>query len=291
MDLLYSLLKVTSMIATGAFGALGLLTKYRDEKGKITAWGRVAFCGILISSSISLGLFALETSRAKDAAVKAKDDFETTSHKLETIQKDAQTTANQQKESLNETKILRSSLQESLERSKYIAKGMENNLIAQEAVLRGNEKILNGVTNTLQSQADVLARSETNLLAVLSKDNPITQAAFVFELGKDSREAKDVFEYFFSRIPEEYKTIAKGEIGLEPFFGIKTFVNYRYDDGQVVRTNLNLVSKEGFIPPDIFLPHFLASPPPLHKTRDEPRIIIEQRPATDARINSAVCRL
>lgn len=106
MDL-YSVLKITSMLATGAFGALALLTKYKDDNGKMTKWGKVALGGILISSSISLGLYLLETSRAKAAAEKAKAEAEATTKTLREIQTNAQVTADQQKKSLDETNILK----------------------------------------------------------------------------------------------------------------------------------------------------------------------------------------
>ena len=157
MDLLYSLLKIISMIATGVFGALGLLTKYRNDHGKITRWGKVALGGILISSGISLGLYILETSRAKAAAIKAQDEAKATAQKLETILVNAQTTAEQQKRSLEETNTLKLGLEKTLERSDYIAKGMENNLAAQQSVLSGNKKILGGVTNTVKKQGELLS--------------------------------------------------------------------------------------------------------------------------------------
>jgi hypothetical protein len=157
MDLLYSLLKVTSMIATGVFGALGLLTKYKNDHGKITKWGKVALGGILISSGISLGLYILETSKAKTSAIKAKADAEATAQKLETILVNAQTTAEQQKRSLEETNILKLGLEKTLEKSDYIAKGMENSLEAQQSVLSGNKRILGGVTNTIRKQGELLS--------------------------------------------------------------------------------------------------------------------------------------
>lgn len=156
---MYSLLKITSMIATGAFGALALLTKYKDDKGKMTKWGKVALSGIIISSVISLSLYVLETSKARAAAEKAKAEAEATTKTLQSIQSNAQTTADQQKKSLEETNILKLGLEKTLEqqrlnlnRSDYIAKGMENSLIGQQLVLGGNKKILSGVTNTVNEQ-------------------------------------------------------------------------------------------------------------------------------------------
>lgn len=173
MDLLYSLLKIISMIATGIFGALGLLTKYKNDQGKITKWGKVALGGILISSGISLGLYILETSRAKAAAVKAQAEAKATGQKLETILVNAQTTAEQQKRSLEETNILKSGLEKTLERSDYIAKGMENSLAAQQSVLSGNERILGGVTNTVKKQGELLTLNTGTLNEVSRGVYPI----------------------------------------------------------------------------------------------------------------------
>lgn len=156
MDLLYGLLKIVSMIATGVFGALGLLTKYKNDQGQITKWGKVALGGILVSSVISLGLFILETSKAKAAAVKAKADADATAQKLETILLNAQTTAVQQKLSLEETNKLKLGLEKTLERSDYIANGMEDSLVAQRSVLSGNKRILSGVTDTVKRQGELL---------------------------------------------------------------------------------------------------------------------------------------
>lgn len=170
MDLAYSLLKIISMIATGLFGALGLLTKYRDDQGRITKWGKVALGGILISSGISLGLYTLETSKAKAAAIQAQAEAKATAEKLETILVNAQTTAEQQKRSLEETNILKAGLEKTLEqqglnlkRSDYIAKEMKNSLAAEQAVLSGNQRILGGVTATLLKQGELLSLNTSTL--------------------------------------------------------------------------------------------------------------------------------
>lgn len=170
MDALYSVLKITSMLGTGAFGALALLTKYKDDAGKMTKWGKVALGGIVISSSISLGLYLLEVSKSKAAADKAKLEAEATTKTLTEIQYNAQVTAEQQKKSLAETNILKSGLAEALhqqklnlERSNYIAQGMETTVAAQRSVLSGNEKILTGVSNTVSKQGEVLSLTANTL--------------------------------------------------------------------------------------------------------------------------------
>jgi len=150
MDVFYSFLKVSSMIATGLFAALGLLTKYKNEQGQITRWGKVALGGILLSSSTSLVLYGLETSRANAGAKKAKADAEATSQQLTAILVNAQTTASGLAETLKQQQL-------NLKTSNDIATGMERSLTAQQSVLRGNEKILGGVTNTVKKQGEVLS--------------------------------------------------------------------------------------------------------------------------------------
>jgi hypothetical protein len=173
IDLLYSLLKIISMLATGAFGALGLLTNYKDDQGKITKWGKVAIGGILISSGISLVLYALETSRAKKEA-------EATKQKLEIILANATATATQQERSLYETEKLKLGLEKSLQRSDEIAKGMDKSLAAQKSVLNGNEKIFSGVTVAVRKQTDILGLTTTSLQDVERLLHPLHAAFTAF---------------------------------------------------------------------------------------------------------------
>lgn len=173
MELLYTLLKVISMLATGAFGVLALLTKYKDDQGKITKWGKIAVGGILISSGISLVLYTLESYRAKDAAIRSKAESEATKQKLEIIVANATEIAKQQERSLKETEILKSGLETALERSDEIAKGMDKSLTAQESVLSGNKKIFNGVTDAVQKQIETLGLTKTALQDTDRLLNPI----------------------------------------------------------------------------------------------------------------------
>jgi hypothetical protein len=166
MDLLYSILKITSMIATGVFGALGLLTKYKDDKGTITRWGRIALAGILLSSGFSLGLYILETSKAKAAAEKAKTEAEATSQVLKNILSNAQTTAAGLEQTLDQQR-------RNLERSDYIAVGMENSLAAQRLVVSGNKTILSGVTNSVKKQGELLTLNTGTLNEVTRGLYPI----------------------------------------------------------------------------------------------------------------------
>ena len=154
MDFLYNLLKVTLMIATGGFAALGLLTKYRDDQGTITKAGKIALAGILLTLGFSLGLYALETSRAKAAADKARAEADATAKTLQSILVNAQSTADQQRRSLNETNRLKAGLDKTLEQ--------------QQSVLSGNQRILGGVTDTLERQSE-LFRLNTGTLNQVSR--------------------------------------------------------------------------------------------------------------------------
>jgi hypothetical protein len=157
MDFWYNFLKVISLLASGLFGALGLLTKYRDDTGKITKWGKVALSGIVLSSSISLILYTLETSRAKAAAERARRDAEAMTQKadnmaqkLENVLKVAETTADTQKESLVKTDDLKKGLTETLGQQKEIAGKMDNSLETQRVVLHGNKEILKGIVEGVE---------------------------------------------------------------------------------------------------------------------------------------------
>lgn len=96
----YSLLKITSMIATGMFGGLGLLTRYKDERGKITPWGKIALVGILLSSAFSLGLYYLEMEKSRKQSDEAKAKAEATQSALASISHDAKITAGDLKTTL-----------------------------------------------------------------------------------------------------------------------------------------------------------------------------------------------
>lgn len=190
MDAWISLFKITSILAAGFFGALGLLTKYKDDAGKITRWGRVALGGILLSSSFSVLLYALEASKAKAAAEKAKAEANATAQLLQNILVNAQTTAEQQQRSLNETNQLKLGLEEALkqqqlnlQRSDYIAKGMENSLSTQQSVLSGNERILGGVTSTIEKQGEILSQTTTTLHDTQRLLQPIGEIKVGFAIG------------------------------------------------------------------------------------------------------------
>lgn len=63
-----------SVIASAVLGALALLTKYKNDDGKVTTGGRVALAGVVLSAVISLASQMLEASRKTTAAGKARGD-------------------------------------------------------------------------------------------------------------------------------------------------------------------------------------------------------------------------
>jgi len=52
----YPLLKAVSMLASGVFGLIGVLTNSRDKDGRMTKWGKIIIVGILLSVTLSLAL-------------------------------------------------------------------------------------------------------------------------------------------------------------------------------------------------------------------------------------------
>jgi len=78
MELAITLLRLLAAAFSGAFGVLGLLTNYRDEKTKrITRWGRIALVGIVVSTAVALLTQGLEHWREQNksisAAIEARD--------------------------------------------------------------------------------------------------------------------------------------------------------------------------------------------------------------------------
>lgn len=213
MDTWFSLLKITSIIAAGLFGALGLLTNHKDETGKVTRWGRIALGGILLSSSISVILYALETSKAKAAADKAKAEANATAQLLQNILTNAQMTADQQKRTLDETNVLKLGLEETLkqqrlnlQRSDYIAKGMESSLVTQQSVLSGNERILGGVTSTIEKQGKILGQTTTTLYDTQRLLQPLgeIQVSFRLDIGTSPNTSS-----YLAHLREEFKRAAQ----------------------------------------------------------------------------------
>src|SRR4051812_25439800 len=102
----YPILKAVSMVATGVFGVIGILTNYKDKDGKVTKWGRVAITGILLSASISLVLYALESAKATEGAKEAAKQYQETKGKLEASLYTSRRLLDLQRSSLQKSKEL-----------------------------------------------------------------------------------------------------------------------------------------------------------------------------------------
>lgn len=57
--------KVLSTLFAGAFGVLGLLTKYKHDDGRITKWGAISLAGILVSTLMGVVAQVKEESNRK----------------------------------------------------------------------------------------------------------------------------------------------------------------------------------------------------------------------------------
>lgn len=158
-----SAIKIISMLATGAFGVLGLLTDYKDKSGRITKWGKTALSGVVMSAILSLFLYGLEASRAKAAAKQAQADAEATATVLKDILSSAKITLAQQKVSLDETIKLKSGLDETLKEQKAnsqrtigISKDMSIALEGQRQNLSQSRDIAHNMAATLETQRTLL---------------------------------------------------------------------------------------------------------------------------------------
>ncbi len=74
-----TILKFVAIGTAAVFGVLALTVEYRDKKGKMTKWGRVALLGVVISAVISASIQTLETINAnldsREAARRAADQL------------------------------------------------------------------------------------------------------------------------------------------------------------------------------------------------------------------------
>jgi hypothetical protein len=64
-ELIGSILKVLAIVVGGIFAVIGLLHDYRDKKGKITDWGRIALWGIGVSTVIGVLTQTIESHQDK----------------------------------------------------------------------------------------------------------------------------------------------------------------------------------------------------------------------------------
>jgi hypothetical protein len=80
MDIVLTILKLAGLVLAGAFGALGLLKDFRDDKTKVlTKWGKIALYGILASTALAFIAQALDSAKsahdAKESEMRAQDQI------------------------------------------------------------------------------------------------------------------------------------------------------------------------------------------------------------------------
>lgn len=197
MEFWIGLIKALSAIATGFFGVLALLTKYKDDNtGKITHWGKIALGGIIFSSLLSVVLLNLETSKesakqqaeatkAASEARKAEESSKATLKNLQNILVTAQETLDGQIQNLSQAKI--------------ITEKMDDSLNTQNTVLAGNKDILNGVIEGAKRDSEntvgilrtiweegnrVEARQITIAITYTFMGEIVTPPPFLFENGE-----------------------------------------------------------------------------------------------------------
>jgi len=66
-------LQIGSILATAGFAAFGLLTKFKDESGKLTKAGRIALAGIGLSALLSLGTQSVKAENDRRSAAVADE--------------------------------------------------------------------------------------------------------------------------------------------------------------------------------------------------------------------------
>ena len=68
------ILKFVSIGLAGFFGVLALVVKYKDDKERLTNWGRVALVGVVVSTLVSAGAQGVESARAEAKAREAEKE-------------------------------------------------------------------------------------------------------------------------------------------------------------------------------------------------------------------------
>ena len=113
----YFTLKTVSTLAAGGFGALSVLTSYKDKDGKLTRWGKLAIAGFFISGGLSLALYGMDAAKAQVANEESSNRYEATRAKL-----DAELVETQRVQGLERTSLERSQALE--EKLKTTAKSL-----------------------------------------------------------------------------------------------------------------------------------------------------------------------
>jgi hypothetical protein len=185
LEILVNFLKIASMLATGGFGALGLLTKYKDDTGKITKWGKLALTGIVFSSISSMSLFILESSinnsRAKDARLRA----EAQESELKEILKTARSTVVRQEENLRTTNTVANDMKSSIEAQRkllgqntLISQDLRSSIEKQIHTLNTAEVIAQDQRFSIKRQEELLGKTLEGNANISRSLNPLTPITF-----------------------------------------------------------------------------------------------------------------
>jgi len=75
-QLLLSLITIATAVIAAGFGILGLTTKYKEEDGRLTRYGRIAVCGVVVSAFFAISSQAIKDRMAYEQSEKAKEDAE-----------------------------------------------------------------------------------------------------------------------------------------------------------------------------------------------------------------------
>lgn len=71
IDVMLSILKFAAILLTGILAVIGLLVDYKDERGKITKWGRRALIAVIISSLVATFTQGIEVYKQRRDAKEA----------------------------------------------------------------------------------------------------------------------------------------------------------------------------------------------------------------------------
>jgi len=184
MDLWVGFFKIISMLATGAFGCIALLKKFKTDEG-LTKWGKFALGGIVLSSILSLTLYVLETSGAKAKAQQARLQAEATTHRLEGI--------------IHQTNVLKSGLETNLETTKVVSNDLKESVNTQQILMYQSKQISSGVTSSLEKQVRTLLTTQH---VAQQSENALTQ------LGRLQYPLNNIGTQVFIKVSPDHPLIA-----------------------------------------------------------------------------------
>lgn len=87
--------KTSSIVLTGLFGILGLLTEFKDkDTKKVTRWGYISMLGIIVSTILGAGAQVLETQDDANKALKLATESQKMLSGIQQVGKSSQQTLN-----------------------------------------------------------------------------------------------------------------------------------------------------------------------------------------------------